>query len=504
VDSAQGLDTNPGTSSRPLKTLTRAAQIALSNYRSGQTTRVVIHPGMYRESILMDNKIPNRTGAISFEAGSPGEVIVSGADVWAGWQPDPSMAGQYIHSWPYHWGPCTLPPNWPPLADIVRRREMIFVDGTALTQTLSRDNLPEGSFFIDEGAGLTVMRPPAGTDISAATIEVSTRPRLFDSHGIAHLTIRGLTFVGANSCISVGAVEIWAGSDEIIEDSTVRWNNWDGIKLFSSANSTLRGVVSSHNGSSGLIAHELTNMTFEDVEMSYNNWRGAQGKFFYFENGGAKFMRVHNSTFKHFRAVGNETMGLWFDTDNANILIDASYLCRNQINGLMLEANQGPITVTNSKICNNGREGILAYATQNVTLTGNLIAANAGAQIFVDERKPFRSDHDWETSSNYTISSSHWTIMGNTIVGFDNRQGLIARFPPPAQSPTLFLETLHSDSNTWFHSVNNSSVFTLDPGGPGHATNKTDLGGWRSVTGQDRNSKFAQPSFDPMAACAAP
>jgi hypothetical protein len=503
VDSARGSDSNSGASSRPLKTIAKAAQIALANYQSNRTTQILIQPGTYRESISLLSKVRSSEGAITFEPASPGAIIISGADVWTGWQPDPSVAGQYVHPWSYDWGPCNLPPNWPPLAEIVRRHEMIFVNGSSLAQSLTGDNLAEGSFFIDESNGRAVIHPSAGIDATTATVEVSTRPRLLDSHGVSHLTIRGLSFTAANSCISAGAVEIWDASSVLVEDSSFRWNNWDGLKLFSSANSIVRRTVSSHNGSSGLIGHQLKGVAFEDVETSFNNWRGALGKFYYFENGGAKLMRTHNSIFKNFKAISNQTMGLWFDSDNSGIVVEDSYLSRNEINGVFLEANQGPITIKNSKLCNNGREGILSFATQNVTVTGNLLYANGGAQLFIDERNPFRSDHDWETGAPYTASSSHWTLSQNTIVGDKDKQALIKRFPPPPGSAAQFLETFSSDGNTWYHATD-KNVFVLDPGGPGHKTRNVAFEEWKSSTGQDQHSLFTQASTDLVAACAAP
>jgi hypothetical protein len=110
----------------------------------------LIQPGTYRESISLANKASSSGGGITFAPAAPGAVIISRADVWVGWQQDPSTAGQYVHSWHYHWRPCNLLPSWPSLTDIVRRREMSSVNGSALVQTLSSDNLTEGSFFGSE------------------------------------------------------------------------------------------------------------------------------------------------------------------------------------------------------------------------------------------------------------------------------------------------------------------------------------------------------------------
>ena len=72
VDSARGSDSNPGTSARPLKTIAKAAQMALANYQSNRTTQILIQPGTYRESISLLSKAKPSEGGITFEPTSPG------------------------------------------------------------------------------------------------------------------------------------------------------------------------------------------------------------------------------------------------------------------------------------------------------------------------------------------------------------------------------------------------------------------------------------------------
>src|ERR1039458_1848398 len=77
--------------------------------------------------------------------------------------------------------------------------------------------------------------PPAGVDLPAAAVEVAVRPVLFESNGASNLTLRGLVFEHANSCIGTkpgAAVMISGGSHVIVEDAAFRWNNWIGLDLF--------------------------------------------------------------------------------------------------------------------------------------------------------------------------------------------------------------------------------------------------------------------------------
>src|SRR5581483_9235867 len=77
--SSRAADTNPGTSDQPLKTISRAAELA----QPGETVRV--RPGTYRESVhLRRGGVPGRP--LTFLADPPGQAVVTGADPLRGWQ----------------------------------------------------------------------------------------------------------------------------------------------------------------------------------------------------------------------------------------------------------------------------------------------------------------------------------------------------------------------------------------------------------------------------------
>src|SRR5215469_15968740 len=175
VNTRTGSDTNAGTSAKPLKTIGAAAAIAETNNRKNVGTKVVIMPGTYRETVSLQATGKDTTAPETFEAQTNGTVIVSGGDVWTGWQASSTNSKVFVHAWPYQWGLCPAALSGPTEQAIVRRREMIFVNGRALTQVLAVNQLQPGTFFVDETHGQVSIEPEAGTNLGTSTVEVAVR-----------------------------------------------------------------------------------------------------------------------------------------------------------------------------------------------------------------------------------------------------------------------------------------------------------------------------------------
>ena len=504
VDSAVGNDGNPGTAARPLRTIAKAVEKAVANSRRSVSSTIVIQPGTYREAISLGSTAQLAQASILIQAAEAGTVFVSGADVWSDWKSDDAEAGTYSHSWPFRWGVCAIPQNWPNnLAPIVLRREMIVVNGQSLAQVVSRGELTDNSFFVDDAAGEVFIRPPANTALATAKIEVAVRPKLFDSHGYDDLVLSGLVFTNAASCPPTAAVSIYGGTGDRLENVTASWNSWAGIVLNNTANAKVSHLRADHNGGSGLLGYKLKSSQLADVETSENNWRGIKGNFHDFELAGAKFLRTHDVQFLNFKARENNTFGLWFDTDDANIEIKNSTFSRNLFYGIFLEANQGPITIQDSKFCENGAEGVRIQNSDRVTLSGNVFYGNQVAQIFVDGRMSARNGKDWESGEPFAAAGHNLTLQGNTFVATDPGEVLIGTSQSSPDNSRGFFATLSSDGNTFYHMAT-KDVLQYDAGGINHKARNLDLDSWRNTTGQDKHSSFAPPSPDAESVCASP
>src|SRR5271169_6776308 len=262
VDTVAGSDSNPGTQQLPLKTIGKAASLAVYANHQNIGTRITINPGVYRESINLIHINTDTSLPITFEAAQNGTVFVSGAVQYTGWQPDGNNSSIYLNSWPNQWGLCPLPSGngrWhqtgPLQQDIVRSQGMIFVNGTQLTQVLAVGQMKQGTFYVDETAGLVHVWPAAGTEMSTADVEVATLPSLFSLKGKSNIVIRGLTFEYANSCRENAAVSVAGQSTNVLLDTdNFVWNNSNGLYVGDpgTANFTVQNSLANHNGQAGV------------------------------------------------------------------------------------------------------------------------------------------------------------------------------------------------------------------------------------------------------------
>ncbi len=499
VNGTTGSDSNPGTLTQPLKTLNQASALAMQNYANGIGTTIEITPGVYRESLILHATGREAGAPVVFEGSPNGPVIITGSSIWTGWTQDPSNPSLYSHPWPYRWGLCTAPKGWPSLRDIVLRREMIFLNGTLLTQVLSKKDLHAGAFIVEESSGLAYLWVPVNTNMETASIEVSTLPTLFYSDHVSHLTLRRLAFQNANSCISTSskaAVVISNATGITVEDTSFNWNNWVGAAFYNLKNVVIQRVHGDYNGELGLAGWRLKTVTFQDVTTAFNDWRGQWGGFDTWETGGAKFLRVHGGVFTNYISIRNGGRGLWFDTDNANVVLEGSLLAHNTRNGIFIEKNEGPFTMIHSRICGNQNDGVWTNSPL-VSLRDNQLFANAGAQITVMGKEGSPQDQDWETGTPYTFHPEKLTLNGNTIMG-SGRQLLLDATFLSSPDANRFMNTLGSTANIWYQ-PDQSNVFRWDVHGSG--TQTMDFSGWKSFSRQDQDSTFAPPLHNDTGVC---
>ncbi len=485
----QASDDNRGTVGRPLETIARSADLAQANQRSGIGTTILIHPGIYRESVELSGSGDDPAAPITFQA-SGGQVVVSGSDVWGGWEEQ--GGGLYSHAWPYRWGLAPIPPGWEEIADeltenpMARRREMIFLDGRPMTQVLSVGELSDqpGSFYVSEEEGHVFLRPPQGTSVRGVKVEVAVRPHLFLFEGMNNVTVRGLTFMHANTQLNSGhALAFVAGSSDIlVEDCRIVWNNTGGMGFAEARDVTVRRTVANHNGIGGFEAYRVRNLLLEDNVTSFNNWRGYAGDFVDWASG-QKLSGLRGATILGHRAIGNLTHGFWLDYDNADVLIKDMVARHNLLDGLVLEASQGPTMVEDSRFCGN-RRGIMGQHAEGVDLRWNTIYGNRewGILITGNSDGP-RLVTDWQTGQAMNLIARDWSLRSNVVTGTSATELLIGTSLSPAGSWASFVDSLDSQSNTWRNPETNDAF-----GVAGWV--RVDFEGWEEQTGQDSSSQF--------------
>src|SRR5215831_3376156 len=134
VDVNTGSDSNPGTQSKPFKTISYAASQAVANIQAGKGTHVWINDGTYRQSITISGSNDDTTYPITLEATHHGKAIVSGGILYTGWTQYSANHSIYTNAWNNNWGLCATVPGCDtssyPQPDIMLRQEVVAVNGT--------------------------------------------------------------------------------------------------------------------------------------------------------------------------------------------------------------------------------------------------------------------------------------------------------------------------------------------------------------------------------------
>ena len=502
VDGINGSDSNPGTKTLPLKTIGAGVSMAVTNNHNSIGSRVIINPATYRESITIGSGSRSTSLPMTFEAATNGTVIVSGADVWTGWTPYSGNSQIYTQSWPYHWGLCPGDPGAPTEQDIILRREMIFVNRKPMTEVLSLNSMQPGTFFPDESNSTVYVWPPAGTNMSTATVEVATRDSLFVDAGQSNVVVRGLTFEYANSCHQSSAVSIVnAAQNVLIDTDSFVWNNAVGFVANGSVkNFTVQNSVASHNGQLGFSTSQVKSGLWQSDTTTYNNWRGAQGAFYSWDTGGTKFLLDHSSTFNSLTTAYNQAHGIAYDTDNKNETLNSLVSVSNMGTGFYAEKSEGPFTFTSAAICGNNIQnnpyigGITLRDSAAVSLAGSSLFGNGTSQIYLIGQAGGFLVTDWETGQMYTVLNENLKLSQTTLAGPSNYQ-VFSDGTLGGADWTHFVSTLNSDNNNWWAGTNNGA-FTVPT--PAKWTN-LNLGGWQTITTQDSHSTWTSASIP--AAC---
>jgi hypothetical protein len=504
VDAAKGNDSNSGTSTKPLKTIGAAAAIAVSNNQSGIGTRVTINPGTYRESISLNHNKKDTNSPITFEAATNGTVIVSGGKLYTGWATDPLNSSIHTTGWTHQWGTCPQQTSCPYQQDIVMRQELVAVNGSVLTQVMSYDAMKQGTFYVDEHSALLYVWPKAGTDMNAATVEVGNQPSILLIQHKSDIVVRGLTFQYANTCHAGAAVTVQGSSKNILFDNDIfQWNNGQGLAIeHPTTYFTVQNSTANHNGDSGFQESQTNYGLWQSDTASYNNWRGAQGAYYACNTSGLHGWEVHHDTVNDLTTSFNQSYGVHWDTDNANITVTNINASSNLLTGVFVEKNEGPMTFSNSYFCHQNSTlavgGFVLRNSEGISLTNSVLLDNNSAQIAMIGIKGGISVTNWESGKTSNLITQNFTNKSNTIQGSNSDQLVFKDSYLDGTDWSDFQSTLTSSSNTWWNGSNSSTPYQIPTPKAG---TKEDFSGWKSATSKDSSSSWKSPSGSPGAAC---
>lgn len=458
-----------------LPTVGAAIEQARENRKKGESTRVVVAAGTYREpdgALLMDDLAdPSGKAVIAIEAEKPSSVVLSGSEVFADWRAHEGMDGIYVHDWDKAWG---FQRHWwgnfnTVIGPLGLRRENIWINGERQRQALLEreeqlvrvkaeqkgpvvqelntnswmvteeggprrpySDLEPGTFYVDDANKLLVMRPKPGVDPGKATVEVSTKTIGMSVFKGENIILRGLTiqhFANTYALARGSEANRWRGRggewggvafrvtlsrNILLEDMVSRENNGVGFPIIDANDLTARRIEATDNGTSGG-GFSGVNMLFEDLKFNRNNWRGYLGDFTGWDGAGIKSTKMDRVTFRNVETNDNFAYGFWFDIHAIDVHIDGLVSTGNLRAGAYMEMFGGPVEMLNARLENNAM-GLLLSGAANFSLKNSRIIGNA-TQITM--RNDFRyRPVNFRFENN--IISSRTDTMQNLVVKGDN------------------------------------------------------------------------------------
>ncbi|WP_051036059.1 right-handed parallel beta-helix repeat-containing protein [Stanieria cyanosphaera] len=540
INDPNASDHNSASSTQPLKSLSAALEKAKQYLNRGESTKIILDPGLYREGELVidgEQLTPQAKDAVLVIEGRNEEVIISGAETWhpSSWKTVKRNGIVYYEKdWLYDfgnnggaWG------EYNPPDVIAHRSEMVFVNGQPLKQVLLEkysyttpndyqgkgtynylgyeqpDHVIEPGTFgiaeLDENGNKIYLCPSEEIDFSQAEIEVATKRFLLRFFKMENVVLRRLNFQhSANEIEITGAAVMfgpWYGNNEfrgnniLIENCNFSWNNGRGLSLLHQQNVTLRGNKFNYNGFMGVDAHTLLNTVWDNNETNFNNWRGHQGKIVQWALAGAKIHNTWNGVFHNHRTIGNMTVGLWFDIGNRNIMIERLIALHN-IRGLALEISPGPFIVHNSLLADDQEVNFLVENAHNIVVSNSIICAvnggdsvqftSASSRTYTDSLGQILGQNDGQEVPIYLGSTK---FQNNLIVANQQKQALIVQKTGDPKLYQQFLQQEYTGRKNYYWAPL-KKTFGIDF----QRTNMTNLNQWANYT-KETNYIWREPYF---------
>jgi len=476
--SMRGNDTNDGSASRPLRTISAAGRLA----QPGDV--VTVREGVYRERITPPRGGTSDQTRITYRA-EPGEkVAIKGSEVIKGWQKVKHDTWKVTISNDFFG-------DFNPYSDLIhgdwfngRGRKhhtgAVYLNGHWLTEAAKPDDVdqPAGDtplWFgqVDED-NTTIHAQFKGVDPNEAGVEINVRRTVFypEKPGTNYITVRGFTLEHAATpwapptAEQIGLIGTHWSKGWIIENNTIRYSICTGVALGkhgdefdnTSAN-TAEGYVKTieralargwskdnigHHvvrnnhishceqsgivGSMGAVFCTVTGNTIHDI-----NIRGLFGGA---EMAGIKFHGAIDTLISrnHIYRCGG-LGGIWLDWMAQGTRVTGNLLHDNAPQDLFVEVNHGPFLVDNNLFLS---PRFLRDWSQGGAYVHNLAMGNVEIRP-QGRRTPFHKPHSTEVAGLHNIPGGDDRFYNNIFIG---HQGLLSAYD-------RFGDSVHAEGNVF-------------------------------------------------------
>ncbi len=476
--SVNGHDTNDGSASRPLRTISAAAELA----RPGDV--ITVRAGVYRERINPPRGGTSDAKRIVYQAATGEKVAIKGSEVIKTWQKvnrdtwKVTIGNRFFGDFnPYG---DRIRGDWFNAKGREHHTGAVYLNGHWLTEAAKLDDVhrptgdtPRWFAKVDED-DTTIWAQFKGVDPNKAGVEINVRRTVFypEHPGINYITVRGFTLEHAATpwapptAEQIGLIGTHWSKGWIIENNTIRYSTCTGVTLGkhgdefdnTSAN-TAEGYVKTieralargwskdnigHHvvrnnhishceqagivGSMGAVFCTVTGNTIHDI-----NVRGLFGGA---EMAGIKFHGAIDTIISHNHVHHCGGLGgIWLDWMAQGTRVTGNLLHDNSPQDLFMEVNHGPFLVDNNLFLS---PRFLRDWSQGGAYVHNL--STGDVEIRPQGRKtPFHKPHSTEVAGLQSIPGGDDRFYSNIFIG---HPGLLSAYD-------RFGDSIHAEGNVF-------------------------------------------------------
>lgn len=397
--SVDGDDQGTGTAEQPLRHIATAAEQA----QPGDT--VLVHAGLYRESIHPARGGLSEQQRITYQAAAGESVEIRGSEAISGWTREPGTVWRSTV-------PNSCFGDFNPYSDLIRgdwfkdcgrphHSGAVYLDGHWLAESPSRQALGPQQWYAEVGASETTFWADFGAvDPNRATTEINVRQSIFYPRqtGCNYITVRGFTLRHAATNWSpptaeqIGLIGTHWSKGWIIEDNTISHSRCVGVSLGkhgdefdnSSADSATGYVVTIERAQArGWQREHIGSHIVRNNHISHCEQAGIVGSL------GAIFSEISGNHIHHIHV-----QRLFDGEEQAGIKLHASIDTR----------------IENNHIHDCFRAMWMDWMTQGTRISRNLCYNSAEEDLFAEvNHGPFTVDHNLFLSK---VSLKNWSQGG--------------------------------------------------------------------------------------------
>ena len=378
VNGSTGSDSNPGTAQAPFATVKKGAESI-----TAPGTKLIIAPGLYRETNINLNTSGTERQPVIIEAEKPGETVICASVPFEGWKQTLNLF-VYENDWAFDY-PYRLDT---PGNEIIGRSDLIIVDGIPAQPVLSKKELKNNCYYIDKEAGkiyLKIRKPLGGFEVErplpGGRGENGAGACILDTHSSDYVVLRGIAFKNCASIIwGKSMVQMGKPQHILVEDCSFCNSGGTGLGFDHGSNDRtvedvlIRRCTFDFNSLSGIGAgFRSMNFVVENCDFTNIGKRFDWGKYDSADPATTKMMVCKNITWRNCFFAYNTTNDLWFDNYNWNIDVDGCTSLNNQSGiGIHIEIDVPGVRVKNCVL--DG--GVRLASAEGAVLDNNILFAD--------------------------------------------------------------------------------------------------------------------------------